>query len=172
MSLWIGHNGHNFRLLNAPTDSVYLDLAEAEGFQPISIPLPLNAKAHWIGSPSAEEVLLFFHGAALISPWGSFDTSAPSFERNGYNDSVNAPILQKWSAYFMNGAEADDYNQPFHTSDFWWKGLDGVVQQMLITAGTDEVLLDVVAAFAKRIEVRIYNGFGFRDVRMLTLYAL
>lgn len=72
----------------------------------------------------------------------------------------------------MNGAEADNYNQPFHASDVWWKGLDGVVQQMLITAGTDEVLLDVIAAFAKRMEVRIFDGFGFRDVRMLTLYAL
>ena len=69
----------------------------------------------------------------------------------------------------MNGAEADNYNQPFHASDAWWSGLDGVVQQMLITAGTDEVLLDVIAAFAKRMEVRIFECFEFGDVGMLTL---
>ena len=57
-----GHNGRNSRYLNAPTDDVYLDLAKAQGFQPVSFSLPLNAKAHWIGCPSSDEVLLFFHG--------------------------------------------------------------------------------------------------------------
>lgn len=93
-------------------------------------------------------------GAALISPWGVFSTSAPSFTRNEEHDSVNGAILRKWSTYFTGGAPADNYNQPFLAPGSWWSHLNGLVQELLITAGTDEVLLDGIAEFAKTIEVR------------------
>ncbi|KAL8964555.1 MAG: hypothetical protein Q9197_006881, partial [Variospora fuerteventurae] len=240
--------------LNPPTDEVYLRSAEAHCSQPASVALPHRAKAHWIGSPSADKIMVFFHGggyvkpattqldllwnlhealppsssicvlsyslapgaqylfqlhqavlllkylvddqgkepkkmilcgdsaggnlilgllshllnphpslpplalrepllgAALISPWGVFSTSAPSFTRNEEHDSVNGAILRKWSTYFTGGAPADNYNQPFLAPGSWWSQLNGVVQELLITAGTDEVLLDGIAEFAKTIE--------------------
>lgn len=94
-------------------------------------------------------------GAAVVSPWGDFRTSAASYARNADNDSIDGPILRKWSAFFMNSAQADNYNQPFRASDDWWRNLDSVLQDLLITAGTDEVLVDDIEAFAKRIEVGI-----------------
>ncbi|CAL8580021.1 hypothetical protein XPA_005754 [Xanthoria parietina] len=93
-----------------------------------------------------------FLGAALVSPWGEFSTSAPSFTRNEENDSINGAILRRWATYFMDGAPADNYNQPFLAPGDWWKGLNGVIQALLITAGTDEVLLDGIAEFVTTIK--------------------
>jgi len=286
------------RRLNPPTDEVYLAFARAKQFEPASTPLPLGAKAHWIGNESADKILVFFHGkhmvggqgfdakqigggyvkpvttqlgllwdiktslaskfaicllsyslapeaqfpvqlqqavhllrnlvvdkgktpenvriykeigrlsvlkadqhhqiilcgdsaggnlvlgllshllhphpsitplklpspllgAALISPWGDFSTSALSYTRNGFKDSIDASVLQKWSAYFMDGADTDNYNQPFRAPDSWWIDLNGAVRDVLITAGTDEVLVDDIKAFATKIEVRtrLYSAF-------------
>lgn len=93
-------------------------------------------------------------GAALISPWGGFDTSASSYSRNALKDSIDASVLQKWAGYFMGRAEVDGYNQPFCAPSKWWNELNDVVQSVLITAGTNEVLVDDIKAFADRIEVR------------------
>lgn len=54
------HN--NRRRLNPPTDDVYNALARAKQFEPATTSLPMGAKAHWIGSDSAEKILIFFHG--------------------------------------------------------------------------------------------------------------
>lgn len=55
----------------------------------------------------------------------------------------------------MDGASADNYNQPFLAPDDWWKGSNGVIQELLITAGTDEVLLDGIAEFATTVKVGV-----------------
>ncbi|KAL8906377.1 MAG: hypothetical protein Q9207_002089 [Kuettlingeria erythrocarpa] len=251
--------------LNPPTDEVYLTSAKAHNRQPVSVHLPNSAKAHWMGSPSADKIVVFFHGggyvkpattqldllwniqkalpqsssicllsyslapgaqyptqlhqavlllkylvldqgkepkmiilcgdsaggnlilgllshlchphpsvpplrlrepllgAALISPWGDFSTSAPSFTRNEENDSVSGAVLRKWSKYFMNDAPPDNYNQPFRAPAGWWSRLDGVVQELLVTAGTDEVLLDGIVEFTKTIEVS-----GLRDTEWVS----
>lgn len=54
------------RKLNPPTDEVYLALARAKHFEPASTPLPLGAKAHWIGSERADKILVFFHGKHVV----------------------------------------------------------------------------------------------------------
>lgn len=54
----------------------------------------------------------------------------------------------------MDGADTDNYNQPFRAPDSWWIDLNGAVRDVLITAGTDEVLVDDIRAFALKIEVR------------------
>lgn len=92
-------------------------------------------------------------GAALISPWGDFSTTALSYQRNAFKDSIDASVLRKWSAYFMDGADTDHYNQPFHAPGSWWIDLNGAVQDVLITAGTDEVLVDDIEAFAEKLKV-------------------
>ncbi|KAL9025068.1 MAG: hypothetical protein Q9196_006045 [Gyalolechia fulgens] len=86
------------------------------------------------------------------SPWGDFSTRAPSFSHNTANDSINGATLRKWAACFMGGARADNYNQPFLAADYWWRGLQEVVHELLVTAGTDEVLVDGIEGFAKTVE--------------------
>lgn len=97
-----------------------------------------------------------FLGAALVAPWGEFRTNATSYTRNAAKDSIDAPVLRKWSAYYMGGAKVDNYNQPFRAVAGWWKDLHGVVQNVIVTAGTDEVLLDDIQAFADTLKVSRY----------------
>ena len=53
----------------------------------------------------------------------------------------------------MDDADTDNYNQPFCAPDNWWKDLTGIIGGLLITAGTDEVLVDDIKAFADKIQV-------------------
>ena len=92
-------------------------------------------------------------GAALISPWGSFKTAASSYQRNRYKDSIDGSVLRKWSAYFMDDAAADNYNQPFRAPGSWWKELNSTVKDVIITAGADEVIVDDIQAFAEKLKV-------------------
>ena len=78
-------------------------------------------------------------GAALISPWGDFSTTALSYQRKEFKDSIDASVLRKRSAYFMRDADTDYYNQPFCAPASWWKDLNGTVQDVLITAGTEKL---------------------------------
>lgn len=52
----------NDRYISASTDEAYITFAEAQGFKPVSTNLPEDATAHWIGSPDARRILVFFHG--------------------------------------------------------------------------------------------------------------
>ena len=92
-------------------------------------------------------------GVALIVPWGDFDTSAPSFTANKYRDSVNAAVLRRWSSYCMGEASTDEYNQPFRATEAWWQHLRDKSGGLLITAGSDEVAVDGIQAFAKVTKV-------------------
>ena len=53
----------------------------------------------------------------------------------------------------MGDAEPDEWNQPFTASAEWWQALPGKVRDVLITGGTDEVMVDDIMDFAKKIEV-------------------
>lgn len=55
-------SGATFRNMSASTDEAYITFAETKGFEPISIELPEDATAHWVGSPDAEKILVVFHG--------------------------------------------------------------------------------------------------------------
>lgn len=52
----------NDRYISASSDEAYTTFAEAQGFKPVSTNLPEDATAHWIGSPDARRILVFFHG--------------------------------------------------------------------------------------------------------------
>ena len=55
----------------------------------------------------------------------------------------------------MGIAKPDEYNQPFPASPEWWKNINGVVSDLLITAGADEVLVDDIKAFAQTLQVTL-----------------
>jgi acetyl esterase/lipase len=86
----------------------------------------------------------------LTSPWVSFSTAAPAFTRNVTKDLITIYTGRKWSVAFM-GSEppheenADAYNQPIMAPAEWWTGLP--VEEVLIVAGKDEILVDDIEAF-------------------------
>ena len=104
-------------------------------------------------------------GAALVSPWGEFSHSRDSYQRNEYKDSWDAPVLGACAKDFMGGSKPDEWNQPFTASTEWWSALSTQVQDVLITGGSEEVMVDDISDFAKKIEVRL-------DVSCLMLASL
>lgn len=94
-------------------------------------------------------------GAALLSPWGDFGHSSNAYTRNQYKDSWNGPVLSKCAQTFLGDAKPDEYNQPFHAPASWWSDLPSKVEDILITGGSEEVMVDDIERFAKKIEVSI-----------------
>jgi len=52
--------------INGTTESVYLDFAKKERFQPDSTVLDSGLKLHWLGTKTAEKILLYFHGGGYV----------------------------------------------------------------------------------------------------------
>ena len=90
--------------------------------------------------------------AILLAPWASFRTDWPSNATNARKDIVSIPINNLWSGSFLGGSKRDAYNEPLSAEPSWWKGLDGVVEEILIVAGGDEVLVDSIRELARRFE--------------------
>ena len=91
--------------------------------------------------------------AILLAPWASFRTDWPSSRYNANKDVVSAVAGDKWSQSFLGGKEPDEYNEPLTAKEDWWEGLDGVVRDILVVGGGDEVLLDCIRELARRLEV-------------------
>ncbi|KAH0558472.1 hypothetical protein GP486_004868 [Trichoglossum hirsutum] len=109
-----------------------------------------------------------FRGAALLSPWVTFDIGAPAMKTNRYKDCLKDKTLQYWGDQFMGKAKADPYNQPLTASSDWWSAL--AVDEILIVAGADEIMIDDIQEFAKKLEVNNNHYFyGFTPNRELDL---
>lgn len=61
--------------LNPSTEANYLDFAKKRGFQPDTDVLSSGLKIHWLGTKTAEKILLYFHGGgyALSCSPGHFE---------------------------------------------------------------------------------------------------
>jgi len=96
-----------------------------------------------------------FKGAVLISPWVSFDNNKDSYKRNKYKDCLNETALKQWStAFLLSTPESDNYSQPILAPPSWWNGLS--ISSILIVSGSDEVLIDGITEFEKKLS----EGFG------------
>ena len=62
------------QFLDSSTESLYLDFAKAEKFQPETTVLESGLKLHWLGNRRADKIILYFHGGgyALSCSAGHF----------------------------------------------------------------------------------------------------
>lgn len=109
-------------------------------------------------------------GAVLISPWVEFDTSKPSFELNKSKDCLTVAALNQWSSAFLgvpypHTGALDYYNNAITAPESWWKDLQ--VEDVLIVAAADEVLLDGVVAFEKKLS----KGLGEDKVELFIAHG-
>ena len=92
------------------------------------------------------------NSAILLAPWVSLNTDWPSNTYNASKDLVTIPASGIWSSSFLGGKPRDAYNEPLSVDPSWWEGLDGVVEEILIVGGADEVLVDSIREFGKIVE--------------------
>lgn len=90
--------------------------------------------------------------AILLAPWASFRTDWPSNRYNANKDIFSAHMSNMWSDSFLGGKDKDGYNEPLSAPEGWFEGLDGVVGEVLVLGGGDEVLVDCIRALAKILE--------------------
>jgi len=58
-----------------------------------------------------------------------------------------------WYKSFLGGRARDGYNEPVAAEEGWWNGLEGVVGEVLVLAGGDEVLVDCIRVLGGRLAV-------------------
>lgn len=93
-----------------------------------------------------------FRGAALLSPWVTFDTeSSDSMRRNRAKDVLHIPSLETWSAQFTGSAPPDNYLDPLRAPAEWWVGLP--IRHILLVSGADEIFVDDIDVFARKLSV-------------------
>ena len=90
--------------------------------------------------------------AILLCPWASFGTDWSSMNYNAQSDYLSAYAGNMWSSSFLGGQRSDGYAEPLVAEPEWWKGLDGVVEEVMILGGGGEVILDSIKELARRLE--------------------
>ncbi|KAB8229953.1 putative epsilon-lactone hydrolase [Aspergillus alliaceus] len=81
-------------------------------------------------------------GAILLSPWVSFSHRWPSVELNEHKDIDTREVTARWSLEYLNGRLSNNYIEAVEAPEEWWN--DTQVQQTLVLAGADEVLVDPI----------------------------
>lgn len=94
--------------------------------------------------------------AILVSPWVTFDQSAPAFAKFGREDYVTPHLLRYWGEEAI-GLEAPAaelaagryHAEPKRAPESWWQGMDRAVKFVGTTVGGREVFLDDVLEWEK-----------------------
>ncbi|KAI1000980.1 hypothetical protein K3495_g7217 [Podosphaera aphanis] len=100
-------------------------------------------------------------GIAMIGPWVSFSTKWNSIQRNKYRDFTSAPAGKLWSGSYLGApwphtSKNDFYNEPITAPESWWNDLQ--VEDILIVAGGDEVLIDGIVEFSSKLKKGVDNS--------------
>jgi acetyl esterase/lipase len=110
-------------------------------------------------------------GVMLISPWCSLTkTNTPAFQTNAQRDMFDARTLSRWSTAFLGSTSptaGDFYAEPVLASSEWWEAVADLVEDVLIWAGGNEVLVDGIEAFAKKL-TKGFEGKGGRVDTVVT----
>jgi acetyl esterase/lipase len=106
-----------------------------------------------------------FPGVVLISPWVSFGVTDPSFKTNAYKDCIGVSAGTAWSSAWLgepwpHTKTSDYYNEAVNAPPSWWK--DTPVEQVLIVAAGEEVLVDGITKFGKKL----IEGMGADKVEL------
>ncbi|KAK5051583.1 hypothetical protein LTR84_003235 [Exophiala bonariae] len=92
-----------------------------------------------------------FRGLVLLSPWVSFDVTLQSFTKPPGKDYIQAASEKAWSDSYLNESGPCIYSEPGLASATQWKDIP--VQDILVTAGADELLLDGITKWVDDIKV-------------------
>lgn len=118
--------------------------------------LTLGVLSHLLHPHPEIEPLTLAPGAALraailLAPWASFRHDWPSITTNARKDMVSVRAGDLWAASYLGGRERDAYNEPLSAGDGWWRGLEGVLTECIVTGGGDEILADVIREVGRRL---------------------
>lgn len=111
-------------------------------------------------------------GALLLSPCATGSVDWESVRRNAGRDMLPGSKLRVWAAMYegrVSGLQGevparkgggDVYVEPVRAERGWWKGLDRVVEEVLVLSGGHEVLADAIAELGCRMGLGWVEGGG------------
>lgn len=104
-------------------------------------------------SPEAPKLAITEPLKALVclSPWVSFRHNWPSMEENEYKDIDSKDVTDRWARGYLNGQPTNYYVEPCDAPETWWDGAR--VEQTLVLAGGDEMLLDPIRSWVAKFSV-------------------
>ncbi len=94
--------------------------------------------------------------AVICSPVTVLDNAKNErFRTHEAQDPASADAIRVWLSNFLGSSRADAWNEPMSNDASWWNGLAGVVEDMLITVASNEMMADDTRALAGRIKVGV-----------------
>ena len=87
----------------------------------------------------------------LVAPWVSFKFDWPSYQTNKFKDCLDLQTLKAWSEQYTAGKASNNFMEAVEAPANWWEGVH--VEDLLCTAGGDEVFLDSISAWVERYRV-------------------
>ncbi|KAJ6506142.1 Alpha/Beta hydrolase protein [Mycena vulgaris] len=93
-------------------------------------------------------------GLCLISPWASLTIDSKSFAEFDGIDTMTPYALGQAGMEILSGfPEADaTFAEPAKASEMWFKGVNGLVRRILITAGSNECMRDDILQVGDRLK--------------------
>lgn len=92
-------------------------------------------------------------GSFAIAPWVSASLNFESVRDNINKDIIETTSVGRWGRDFLAGRHGDNYSQPFLAPSDWWKDLK--TKDVLIMAGSDEILLSSITQFVEKFKVSV-----------------
>ncbi|KAJ5291711.1 hypothetical protein N7478_000962 [Penicillium angulare] len=89
-------------------------------------------------------------GVFCFAPWVDFSSDGPSMTQNANKDLCTVSGLETWSGAYLNGRPGDNWSEPSRAPAEWWA--DAKTERILMLAGSDEILLSGIEAFAKKVK--------------------
>ena len=90
-------------------------------------------------------------GVFSCAPWANFDLNWPSVMNNSYKDMITPNVLRTWSSAYLNNKQSDAWSEPDRAPIEWWRDIK--TEWLLILADENEIMVSMIEAFAKKLEV-------------------
>lgn len=94
-------------------------------------------------------------GALVSSPVTVLNTNNPGFQTQEAQDPAAADTIRIWLSNLLGSSEPDAWNQPLSNDTSWWSGLSNVVQGILMTVASAEMMAEDTIALATKIKVSL-----------------
>lgn len=93
----------------------------------------------------------YLGGIFLVGPWVTYHFDNPSEVRNRQKDCLSKVSEAAWAKAYVGEKPPDNWNEPGLAPAEWWKGTR--VEEVLVLAGSDEILLDGIEEFVQKLKV-------------------
>ena len=87
----------------------------------------------------------------IIAPAVSFRFDWPSYKSNEFKDLLSVTRLEEWFVLYKDREPSNNYIEAVEAPPEWWEGVQ--VEQLLCTAGGEEILLDPMSAWVEKYKV-------------------